>query len=247
MKKLSVKLVGVVLALSLTTGCGALHTAVNKSRIDVQTKMSASIFLDPVSPEQQTVMIQIRNTSDKPDFDIAEQVKDVITAKGYTIVQDPAKAHYLLQANVLRVGRCDAREAEHAMTGSYGSAIAGAVAGGAALGAMTGSDTGMIAGSLLGAAVSTIFNAAVKDVYYTVIVDLQISERAAQGVEVIEEADTKLKQGTSGYKKQSVVEVTDWKRYQTRIVAVANKVNLKFPTAAPYLVSGVARSIAGIL
>lgn len=36
------------------------------------------------------------------------------------------------------------------------------------------------------------------------------------------------------------------KRYRTRIVATAEKVNLDWPQAAPDLVSGMTRSIAGV-
>ena len=56
------------------SGCGALHTAVAKRNLDVQTKMSSSIFLDPVEPEQRTIYVDIRNTSDKPEFDLKPQV-----------------------------------------------------------------------------------------------------------------------------------------------------------------------------
>ena len=44
----------------------------------------------------------------------------------------------------------------------------------------------------------------------------------------------------------SSTETSDWKRYRTRVMSKANKVNLEFEEAAPDLVAGLTRSIAGI-
>ena len=76
-------------ALLITTlglsGCGAIHTSVAKRNLDVQTKMSSSIFLDPVEPEQRTIFVDIRNTSDKPEFDLKPQVIESLRARGYQV------------------------------------------------------------------------------------------------------------------------------------------------------------------
>ena len=78
MKTLPVCLL-IIMTLGLS-GCGALHTAVAKRNLDVQTKMSSSIFLDPVEPEQRTIFVDIRNTSDKPEFDLKPQVVQSLQA-----------------------------------------------------------------------------------------------------------------------------------------------------------------------
>jgi hypothetical protein len=44
----------------------------------------------------------------------------------------------------------------------------------------------------------------------------------------------------------SATERHDWKRYRTRVMSIANQVNLEFEEAAPDLVAGLTRSIAGI-
>ena len=44
----------------------------------------------------------------------------------------------------------------------------------------------------------------------------------------------------------SATEVHDWKRYQTRVMSSANRVNLDFEDAAPELVAGLTQAIAGI-
>ena len=95
--------VALALALSLAA-CAATTTAISKRNLDVQTKMTETIFLDPVPAKQRTVFVQVRNTSDRPDFDIEPAVRSAVEARGYQVVDDPTEAHYLLQANVLQAG-----------------------------------------------------------------------------------------------------------------------------------------------
>lgn len=229
-------------------GCGATHTAINKRKLDVQTKMSASIFLDPVIPKKRTVYLQVRNTSDKPELDLQRPIAEILVDRGYTLVENPEAAHYLLQANILQVGRTDLRAAKHALDQGFGAALGG-FAVGAAIGSTTdgrGEHKGAATGGVLGMAVATVTDAMVQDVVYSVIADVQISERVANSVVVREKSRSKLKQGTSGSQEITSTEKIDWKRYQTRVVSTANKVNLKFSAAAEELTRGLTRSIAGI-
>lgn len=76
----------------LLSGCAATRIAIEKHDLDVQARMSDSIFLDPVSDGKKTVFVQVRNMSDKQDFDVSADVKDVIAARGYRVVGDPDKA-----------------------------------------------------------------------------------------------------------------------------------------------------------
>jgi hypothetical protein len=236
--------------LTLITGCSATHTAINKRKMDVQTKMSSTVFLNPVTPDKKSLFLQVRNTSDKPVLDLESDIATVLEGKGYILVQNPEQAHYLLQANILQVGRTDLRAAEHALTQGFGSTLTGAAAG-AALGSLAGqqgrdNNKAIVAGGLMGAAVATVSDAMVQDVTYSVIADVQISERVGNSVKVKEKTRSKLKQGTSGLKEIVSTEITDWNRYQTRVVSTANKVNLKFEKAAPELATGLTRSITGI-
>lgn len=236
------------ISLNLLIGCTATHTAINKRNLDVQTKMSSTVFLDPVCTNKRTIFVQLRNTSDKQELDIECPVMAALQAKGYTIVSDPEQAQYLLQANVLQVGKSDLRAAEHALMGGFGSALVGAAAG-AAVGSLVqpeDSHKAAVAGGLVGAAVATVADAMIQDVVYSVIADVQISERAGNAMEVKEKSKSKLVQGTSGYKEITSTQKIRWNRYQTRVVSTANKVNLKFEKAAPLLVQGLSRSVAGI-
>ncbi len=232
-------------ALLLALGCAATSTGLGKRNLEVQTKMTDTIFLEPVPSSDRTVLVQIRNTSDRVEFDIAEAVKASIAARGYRIVDRPEQAHFLLQANVLQVGEESPTAAEQTFAGGFGGTLIGGAVG--AAGARVASDDTrmLIAGGLVGAATSSVVDALVEDVTYTVITDVQISERAGQGVVVTERLDQSLRQG-SGARIISATETHDWKRYQTRIMSTANRTNLDFADAAPQLVEGVTASIAGI-
>ncbi len=239
--------VALTISVLLLSACAATHTAIHKRNLDVQTKISATIFLDPVPSDQQTIFLQIKNTSDKADLDLGPMVRQTMQNKGYKVVDRLEEAHYLLQVNVLQVGRCDLREAQHALEQGFGSALGGALAG-AAVGSISSKNSGKgaVVGGLVGAAVTTVANAMVEDVVYSVVSDVQISERVGHSTEVKQKTRSKLKQGTKGVQEMVSTEKVNWKRYQTRIVSTANKVNLKFEKAVAELVIGLNRAITGL-
>lgn len=231
------------LALALTAGCAATYTSIRYKEMQVQNKMSASIFLEPVAPAQRTVFVQVRNTSDK-QFGVAGEIRDRIQASGYKIVDDPAKAHYMVQANILQVGVTDKDATEVAGATTFGGPLAGAAAGG-----LLGGDQaveGAVIGGVVGAAAEMIGDASVQVVTYMVITDLQISERTKGAVS--QDFTSNLKQGTADTTvSQRTAGTTNWKRYQTRIVSTARKANLTWPEAAPALRNGIAQSIGNVL
>jgi predicted lipid-binding transport protein (Tim44 family) len=232
-------------------GCAATQTAVAKRNLDVQTKMSDSIFLDPVPPEERTVYVDVRNTSDKPDLDVQTQIRNAISARGFTLVEDPRKAHFLMQANVLQAGRNSKTAAEQAYNGGFGGTLLGGAAGGAigyGIGHAGGGNDIVLGalGALAGAAVEGVSGAFVQDVTYSIVTDVQVSERADAGEVVTQSDSANLKEGTSGTRTQSSSRTTELKSQRTRIVSTANKVNLDWPEAAPQLVDGLSRSVAGI-
>ena len=238
-------LLGAVIISSLSlAGCGAVHTAVAKRNLDVQTKMSSSIFLDPVEPQQRTVFVDIRNTSDKPEFDLKPQVIQSLQARGYQVIDSPSRANYWLQANVLQVGRSNARATNGALAAGPGMA-GGAVTGYALHRATGGSSGGAAIGAAVGGAVvGTVVDAMVEDVYYSVITDIQIMERFDGTVR--EQSEHQLVQGDSGSTTSSYQRNTDMRKYQTRVVSFANQANLKWPEAEPQLTQGMVRALAGL-
>lgn len=123
---------GIGLASIGFTGCQAAHTAIAKRNLDVQTKMTETVFLEPVSTENKSIFVDVKNTSDK-DIDARVGIEAALKARGYTIVSDPKKANYMLQANVLQIGKSNLNEIRSAFNAGFGNgAIQGAVAGAAA-------------------------------------------------------------------------------------------------------------------
>lgn len=115
------------------------------------------------------------------------------------------------------------------------------------MGSLIGRKDSTLGGALVGTTIGFAANSVIKDVMYGTVVDVQISEKAARGVKFTEDHASSLKQGLSGGKEQRSTETTSWKRYQTRIISVANKVNLTEEQATLYLVAGISKSISGIL
>jgi len=231
-----------IASILLLNGCSAIDKSIKHGTLDVQTKMSETVFLDPVADNKRTVVLQIRNTSDKKDLDIVSEIKTAIEDKGYKIVTDPNKANFMIQANILQVGKSTQEDPFSSLTSGYGGALAGGTVGSLVSNDYAGAGIGALAGGLIG----TVADAAVQVVNYQMITDLQISEKA-DGDVVTESSNAQLKQGTSGSKSSSWSQKTKWKKYQTRIISVAKKTNLKFEVALPELKRGLVQSISGLL
>ena len=246
MKTNTCKLAGFLVALvmlALLSGCAATTTAVRYQDLKVETKMSDTIFLDPVGPGQRSIFIQIRNTTDKPSFSVENDIAAAVAAKGYRVVNDPNQAHYWLRANVLSVGETDKSALEMSEAAGWGGAAAGAIAG--AIIAPSGAEwAGAGIGGLVAGAAEAISGSAVKVHWFAVITDVEIAEQTNQGIS--QETDTTMQQGTSTVVKQKTASSTTRKRFRTRISSSARQVNLTFPEAEPYLRQGLINSISGL-
>jgi hypothetical protein len=227
-------------------GCAATTKVIKHGKLEVETKMSDTVFLDPLEDNKKIVLLQIRNTTDKQGLDIESKLRGAIQSKGYRITSNPKESSIMIQANILQVGKSSLKDPFNSLAGGYGGTLEGVAAGAMLGGAISGDGQDMIGLGLLGGIAGTIIDAAVDVEQYSMITDLQISEKA-DGNYVTESSDANLKQGTSGHKKSTWAAKTNWKKYQTRIVSVAKKVNLKFETAEPELTQGLVRSISGLL
>lgn len=229
---------------SVLSGCAATQLAITKRNLTVDTKTSATVFLDPVPNRDKTVYVQLRNTSGVPNFSIRNTLVTQLREKGYRVTHDLPQAHYLLQANVLKVSQVSSTAARKVMGSSFGSAVSGAALG-ATVGALAGADTGSIVGiGLIGGAAASLVDNMVKDVNYVAVADVQISERSQQAVS--EHRQSHLKQGMSTVTTQRSRDKSHWKRYRTRVVSRAEKVNLHYVQARGPLERSMGSAIAGI-
>jgi hypothetical protein len=83
-------------------------------------------------------------------------------------------------------------------------------------------------------------------VTYVAITDVQISERAREGVVGRRNSELDTKQGSGGKERQTFAEATTEKRHRIRVVSTANKANLQYEEAAPELTTGLTRSLSGL-
>lgn len=227
----------------LVTSCATTSTMIEHRNLETDTKLSETIFLDPVAPSQKTIYMAVKNTSQET-LSIDKSLKNALEEHGYKVVNNPANAHYMLQANILKVGKMSEAASKTALGGGYGSALAGAAAG-TALGAFSGHTNTMIAGGVAGGLIGLAADSLVKAVNYTMITDVQISERVGKGA-VHEQFNASLQNGTASGTTQTTTKNSDYQRYRTRVVSNADKVNLSFAKARPALERDLVKTLAGI-
>ncbi len=90
-------------SIALLSACAATQTMIEHGSLDTKTNLSKTIFLDPVPKSEKSIYLSIKNTSDQ-EIHIKQKLANAFKAKGYTVTQEPAHAHYMLQANILKVG-----------------------------------------------------------------------------------------------------------------------------------------------
>ncbi|MDX3773092.1 complement resistance protein TraT [Chromatiaceae bacterium AAb-1] len=270
------RLWGLILLMMPLTGCVALHTGVAKSKLDVQTRMTQTIYLDPVEPEQRTIFIDIRQTAAEYQLPLADDIRNFLLGRGYQLVDSPQAAQYWLQVNVRAVvkERPDvvlSNEA-YAMTPQEIHALLypgmlppedpvplqqrqrrdrhTAVFVDTAI--TTDFDSKDVAKALVVMAVwagaEYLGSQLVQDKYYTMLTDVQVAERIDPDSPVLVEETShhQLLQGDSGELEQLWQRATDRRKYQVRVVSFANKANLKWQDAEQPLHQGLLRSLAGI-
>ncbi|MCU4676640.1 complement resistance protein TraT [Catenovulum sp. 2E275] len=230
--------------LLILSGCSSITTASKKQDLSINSRLTQTIFLDPVAPELMTIYLQVRNNSDSENFYLSPGIKQRLENNGYQIVNDPTKATYWLQANVRYVGRPEGNEFEDAI-GNYKGAAEGAVTAVtiSELGGGSGSDN--VKAAAIGALIGYIADAAVSDDYYTAITDVQIAKKVDEGM-VISDEEHRLNQGESGQAVQSSQTTSDRQKYQTKVLITANQANMDVVKAEAEIAEKLTRVLAGL-
>ena len=89
--------------------------------------------------------------------------------------------------------------------------------------ATTGTGQGTATGAVAGGIAETIASAAVKDATFVAITDVQISEKAREGVVGRRDLQVDAQQGMGSSQQSTFNEETTEKRYRTRVISTANK------------------------
>ena len=218
--------------------CSTMHTVVSKRNLDVQTKMSDTIWLEPVSASEKTIFVQVRNSSGK-NLNIEQKVINVLTAKGYRIVNDPALAKYWLQANILKVDKVNLDNEN-----GFSDAVLGAGIGGVLGAQRSGGAYTAIGWGLAGAAIGTLADALVDDTAYAMVTDILITEKTGRNVQTT--TRNSVKQGNSGSMTSTSSGSSNMEKYSTRVLSTANQVNLNFNSAIPILEDELGKVVGGI-
>ncbi len=233
----SVMVLAIGMVVSSLIGCSAINTSIQKSDLDIQTRASDSIFLEPVKAEKRIIFISLRNTSDK-DLVIKPRITDRLVKSGYQITDDPDLAQFMLQANILKVGKDNQDSTDSYIEAGFSGAVLGdAVSGN------SDSSKGVVLGALIG----VVADSMVDDTLYTMVTDLQVRERPRGNESMTQQQTENNTQGSSTTVSQSSnISPVEWKTYHTRIVSTANQANLEFEDALPALEDGLIRSISGL-
>ncbi|WP_293649489.1 complement resistance protein TraT [uncultured Pantoea sp.] len=243
MKNRNALMAAVVASSLVLSGCSAMGTAIKKRNLEVKTQMSQTVWLEPSN--EKTVYLQVRNTSDKDMSDLQSLLAQDLRAKGYTVTSSPDTAYYWIQANVLKAEKMDLRQSQGFLSTGYEGAVTGAALGAGITAYNSNSGGAMLGIGLAAGLAGMAADALVEDVNFTMVTDLQISERSKSTVTT--DNIGALRQGNAGIKLQTSSEEGNRMKYQTRVVSNANKVYPKFEEARPVLEAQLAKSVAGIM
>ncbi len=210
---------------------------------DTDLISSNNFFLPPST--EKTVFIQARNSSDNQEVSFHD-LGARLSAKGYQVVNDPDRAHYVVLANIVYCNITKPEMPVEAMVASgYGSAFnttLGAMQGLAGMASMAGpygamggaaASMGLSAiqgiGNLIGSYSSSSAPKMPDDVNYACVADVQITEQGAVPV------PNGMKTGTG---EQSGV-------YQTRLAADVHQRKLDEAEATPLVQQKLSAAVAG--
>ena len=225
------------------TSCATASTYAAHKDLSVESKMSSSVFLDPAPKAKKVIYVHIKNTTIQDISILKKSITDNLKSDGWKITDDPDKAFYLLQANVLQAGLAKSHgAADSAISDGFSSLV-----GGAALGAGVGliSDSA-VAGGIVGLSVAGadyLGQQVLKDKTYSIITDVQIGQKVDGNVNEVTQAD--LANGSSST-SQSYSNTTNWKKTRVRVGTIADQINLDLKTAMPKVEIGLAKEISGI-
>ena len=217
-----VRVPSVIILGSMTlAGCAASRMMIRYGNLNTQTEMSESVFLELRSDLPKTVCISEASTAGR-ELTIRPTLDRQLTESGYKLVDAPDEATYIIQINHLRLA-----ESELTGTMTVNDAIEAAFMAGAGAALATGILGEAGAAGKVGLAVgvvSFVLDARTKHIAHTLTTDVLITESVPAG----------------GAKREL-------RYHETQIVSGASKVNLKLEESLPAMISGLSRSLAGLL
>ncbi|RBQ30731.1 conjugal transfer protein TraT [Arcobacter sp. FW59] len=257
MKNLKTLGISVLTAVFIFSGCAT-------TELQTASKMTQSVFINPVKKELKTVFISTRNTSGQ-EINLESTLIQSLQSKGYKIVDDPDAATYILMTNVLY---CDKKQENNTGAGALG---AGAVGAGVA-GYNNGGAGSMIAAGLGAALIGGLIGKATEDTIYQMQVDIVIREKSKGPVYAstsnvagqssvndskkagfinsfggsVKDANSTGKLNSNMANAQTQSFEADYIEHKTLVFAEATKMNLTLQEATPILEKQISDKIIGL-
>lgn len=241
-KKIVWGMLMIMLMFNFLSGCASIEKAIEHREIQVGVKMSETIFLDPATLlKNRTAYLRVSNTSDMQEIDFEGLLRNKLTQKGIILTNDPSKAGYLIQVNVLymdyeKEGLTDAGM----VTGGFGGALAGSTIGRDLTGAVAAAGAVGLIGSIVGGLAGSLIHV---DTFLGAI-DVQIQEKVEGGVKGVMKADVKQGTGTTLQTEREVK--SDFQVYRTRMAAKAKQTNIDKQEAARVISDKLATQIGAL-
>ena len=208
-------------------GCSTMRMHMRYGNLTSQTEMRESIFLELRSGLPPTVYVAETCTADSV-VTVRPELDRQLAASGYTLVEDPNEATYLLQINHVRL-----TETELSGDQTLGDAISSAFTAGAAAALaadVVGAGDRAVGGvGLAVGAVGFIMDSQTKHIAHLLTTDVRVTESVA------------VRDSLADLGAPTVRE------HETQIVSGASKVNLRYRESLPVLVERMSHTLARML
>ncbi len=144
--------------------------------LQTNVAMTRTIVLDPVKKSEETIYLRVRNTA-ASKINLKPTLIQDLKKRGLRIVDDPQKAKYILNVNVLFANNLKEAQSLQAATTSGVNAglMAGIESGSAKNGILVGAAAALIGG---------VIGDATEDSIYRAVIDISIKERKNQIIKV---------------------------------------------------------------
>lgn len=231
-----------VFGIATLSSCMGTMQAIEHRQMSLSAKMSDTIFLDPETlAKNRNIYVRVTNTSDFQEIDFAEILKGKLSSKGFSITNNPSKAGYIVQANLLYMGEeKEGLTADGMLAGGFGGALAGSAMGGDWKGSAVGGLAGAAVGSVVGGLVGSMIHV---DTYLGAL-DIQIKEIVGGKVKGV--MQTQAKQGSSTTLTTEREVQSSHQEYRTRIVVQAKQTNINREEACKAIADRLGMQLAGI-
>lgn len=217
------------------SGCAAMRMHMRYGDLQSDTKVSAAVFLELRSDRPATVYVEETSLVDSA-VTVRPYLDQQLVASGYTVVEDPNEATYLVQVTHVQLIEVELGDQ------TLGDALSSAIVAGGAAGLATdvaGASGGLATGvGLTVGAVGFIVDANTKHIAHILTTDVLVTETVTPGGGIAE-APPDAQEPAGG--------APDVRRHETQIASGASKVNLRLTESLPAIVDGTSRTVSRLL